>query len=276
MFNPAHKTEGVNRTITVWFYPLVSTGKERDEETGYSYFSARYLDNELLTSFISVDRYADKYPFISPYAYCAWNPIRLIDPTGDTCKYASDVEKKYIEQLLDPNSNNYSKEFSDIFHGLDEDSYTYIFESWQGDESSDGKFTPNYKDDKTTLIQFTIGETLDTRNKLLGMSEFKILFEETFHAWKYKTNNHINVPSCYSEALAWQFSALAPGTSYFNSEIKDLTLMGYIALSDPHYIAIDFKLGFTNKYYPHKPLYPNLNLFPDNRYRRNMGWPEWH
>ncbi len=61
-----------------------STGKERDEETGYSYFSARYLDNELLTSFISVDRYADKYPFISPYAYCVWNPVRLTDPSGDS------------------------------------------------------------------------------------------------------------------------------------------------------------------------------------------------
>ena len=60
------------------------TGKEKDEETGYGYFGARYMDHELLTSFISVDRYASKYPFISPYAYCAWNPIRLIDPTGDT------------------------------------------------------------------------------------------------------------------------------------------------------------------------------------------------
>ncbi len=61
-----------------------STGKERDEETGYSYFSARYLDHTLLTGFLSVDRYADKYPTISPYTYCAWNPLRLIDPSGDT------------------------------------------------------------------------------------------------------------------------------------------------------------------------------------------------
>lgn len=60
------------------------TGKERDEETGYGYFGARYMDHGLLTSFISVDRYASKYPSISPYAYCAWNPIRLTDPTGDT------------------------------------------------------------------------------------------------------------------------------------------------------------------------------------------------
>ena len=25
---------------------------------------------------------ADKYPSISPYAYCAWNPVRLVDPDG--------------------------------------------------------------------------------------------------------------------------------------------------------------------------------------------------
>ena len=258
------------------FHPCVSTGKEKDDETGYGYFGARYMDHELLTSFISVDRYASKYPFISPYTYCAWNPIKMTDPTGDTCVFASDAEKNYIMQLLDPENDNYSKEFSDVFHELDEDSYTYIFESWQGDESSDGKFTPTYKDNKTALIQFTMGETKDTRNKLLGMSEFKILFEETFHAWKYKNNDHRNVPTCYSEALAWQFSALAPGTVFFNSEIKDLTVMGYIALSNPYLLAIEFKLGFINNNYPQKPLYPNLDIFPDNRFRKNIGLPEWH
>ena len=265
-----------NQSCSINFPCCSFTGKEKDSETGYGYFGARYMDHEIMTSFLSVDRYADKYPSISPYAYCAWNPIKLIDPTGDTCKYASDAEKHYIMQLLDPENDNYSKEFSDVFHELDEDSYTYIFESWQGDESSDGKFTPTYKDNKTALIQFTMGETKDTRNKLLGMSEFKILFEETFHAWKYKNNDHRNVPTCYSEALAWQFSALAPGTSFFCSEIKDLTVMGYIALSDPHFLAIEFKLGFTNKNYPSKPLYPNLDMYPDNRFRKNIGLPEWH
>ena len=58
------------------------TGKERDEETGYGYFGARYMDHELMTMWLSVDPMADKYPSISPYAYCAWNPIRLIDPDG--------------------------------------------------------------------------------------------------------------------------------------------------------------------------------------------------
>ena len=58
------------------------TGKEKDAETGYGYFGARYMDHELMTMWLSVDPMADKYPSISPYAYCAWNPIRLVDPDG--------------------------------------------------------------------------------------------------------------------------------------------------------------------------------------------------
>ena len=59
------------------------TGKERDEETGYGYFGARYMDHELMTMWLSVDPLADKYPGISPYAYCAWNPVKLVDPNGE-------------------------------------------------------------------------------------------------------------------------------------------------------------------------------------------------
>ncbi len=58
------------------------TGKERDAETSYGYFGARYMDHELMTMWLSVDPLADKYPSISPYAYCAWNPIKLVDPDG--------------------------------------------------------------------------------------------------------------------------------------------------------------------------------------------------
>ena len=63
-------------------YSFVFTGKERDEETGYGYFGARYMDHELMTMWLSVDPMADKYPSISPYAYCAWNPVKLVDPDG--------------------------------------------------------------------------------------------------------------------------------------------------------------------------------------------------
>ena len=59
------------------------TGKERDAETGFSYFGARYYDSDLSGLFLSVDPMADKYPGISPYAYCAWNPLKLVDDDGE-------------------------------------------------------------------------------------------------------------------------------------------------------------------------------------------------
>ena len=48
----------------------------------YTFFGARYMDHELMTMWLSVDPMADKYPSISPYAYCAWSPIIAKDPNG--------------------------------------------------------------------------------------------------------------------------------------------------------------------------------------------------
>ena len=71
-----------NHTSSGCVSSFTFTGKERDEETGYGYFGARYMDHELSTMWLSVDPLADKYPGISPYAYCAWNPVKLVDPDG--------------------------------------------------------------------------------------------------------------------------------------------------------------------------------------------------
>ena len=89
-----HKNEGVNHTRNVQVSPFVSTGKEKDVETGYGYFGARYIDQDLTTLFLSVDPMADKYPSINPYAYCMWNPIKLVDPDGRDFEKIIDHEKK--------------------------------------------------------------------------------------------------------------------------------------------------------------------------------------
>jgi RHS repeat-associated protein len=57
------------------------SGKEKDEETGFGYFGARYY-YDYLSIWLSTDPLADKYPNTSPYVYCNNNPVILMDPDG--------------------------------------------------------------------------------------------------------------------------------------------------------------------------------------------------
>ena len=56
------------------------------EETGYSVIPVLKGCEKNEDPVSDASRYickmADKYPGISPYAYCAWNPVKLVDPDG--------------------------------------------------------------------------------------------------------------------------------------------------------------------------------------------------
>ena len=58
------------------------SAKEKDSETGLSYFGSRYYSSDL-SVWLSVDPMAAKYPSLSPYVYCADNPVRVVDPDGE-------------------------------------------------------------------------------------------------------------------------------------------------------------------------------------------------
>ena len=56
-------------------------GKERDQESGYDFFGARYFISPF-KHWGSPDPLSDRDPSISSYAYCRWNPVRNIDALG--------------------------------------------------------------------------------------------------------------------------------------------------------------------------------------------------
>jgi RHS repeat-associated protein len=64
-----------------WAVPYTFSGKEKDSETGYSYFGARYYDSDL-SVWLSVDPLSDMYHSTSPYMYVRGNPVLLVDPNG--------------------------------------------------------------------------------------------------------------------------------------------------------------------------------------------------
>ena len=71
----------VDQRSTTWNAMYTFSAKEKDAETGYSYFGSRYYNSDL-SIWLSVDPMSDKYPSLSPYVYCADNPVKLVDPDG--------------------------------------------------------------------------------------------------------------------------------------------------------------------------------------------------
>lgn len=48
-----------------------------------------------LSTWLSVDPMADKYPSLSPYNYCAWNPMKLVDPEGEEIEVVANGNGTY-------------------------------------------------------------------------------------------------------------------------------------------------------------------------------------
>lgn len=58
-------------------------GKEKDYESGFHYYGARYYWSEVLTGWLSVDALTDSFPSLSSYSYCRNNPVKLVEPDGN-------------------------------------------------------------------------------------------------------------------------------------------------------------------------------------------------
>ena len=123
------ETSGINRLQINHYYPFGNTfgeynhcdenaglqrykfnGKELDLVHGmrlYDYDARMY--DQRLGCWTSVDPMAEKYYHISPYVFCADNPVRNIDPNG----------KEKID-LLDKTDKNY-KFFSDDMNNFSDD-----------------------------------------------------------------------------------------------------------------------------------------------------------
>ena len=87
-----------------WNYTF--SAKERDSETGLSYFGSRYYSSDL-SIWLSVDPMAGKYPSLSPYVYCANNPVRLVDPNGEEVSEHIDKYGNIIASFDDNDNSVY-------------------------------------------------------------------------------------------------------------------------------------------------------------------------
>ena len=94
----------VDQRNASWNAPYTFSGKEKDVETGYGYFGARYYDSGL-SIWLSVDPMSDKYPSMSPYNYCANNPVILVDPDGREVFLLGELANVAYNQLVNRAQN---------------------------------------------------------------------------------------------------------------------------------------------------------------------------
>jgi RHS repeat-associated protein len=122
------------------------TEKERDTETNYDYFGARYY-NSKLSLWQSVDPLAEKYPGFSPYNYTLGNPLRLIDPDGMKVEFEDDYlreehEKKYNETK---DGKYVNSNYRSNYDKLQSSGELYIIKSGNAKNKELGSFSYNGK-----------------------------------------------------------------------------------------------------------------------------------
>ncbi len=113
---PALSADKFAEQRSSWGTNYKFNSKELDDETGLYYYGARYY-NPTLSIWGSVDPMSDKYPSMSPYLYCAGNPVILVDPDGKEIEITEILNKdgtttvniKFTAALINNSSKKISK-----------------------------------------------------------------------------------------------------------------------------------------------------------------------
>ena len=189
------------------------TGKERDSETGLSYFGARYYDSDILTGWLSVDPMADKYPNISPYAYCAWNPVKLVDPDGeDICIVGDDTYRAKVENLILKLKNSGIAGRYLVNNALKSDNtFTLIQPNENNKHLQNEVFNSGSSGEKTAII-FDVNSkgVYDEANGSVQYNSLSILAHELSHfvfpqeGRLLKDGYRTNIPAGEVKAVEWE------------------------------------------------------------------------
>ena len=251
--------------IFTQFSASTFTGKELDAETGYGYFGARYYDPTLLTGWTAVDPMSDKYPNISPYAYCAWNPVKLVDPNGREWDLSALSTQQ--QELFNSNMNGLCERsplFNEIYCALSESEVVYkpnIGETQSDD--IDAQYNP--KDHTFTFVDES------------SLSSGHAYIEEMIHAYQLTENSNKYDASldfnCEFEAkviknlIQWESGGVAP--------IPGMESMQSIIQNDYEFGSkLDFSTitseSFANAYRTNANNYATYNIM------NNIGNSNYH
>jgi RHS repeat-associated protein len=197
------------------------SGKELDNETNYNYFGARYYDSDL-SNWLSVDPMSDKYPNLSPYNYCANNPVMIFDPDGKDIVFIIDKEA----------ANNYGH--TAILVGSEKSGWRYVSINGTGEGARAWGGSKN--PDLGTLIVDSKGNVIkDIKEAVLRANNINPNEEHSYDSFvriKSTANEDKNaIMKAAKVATAKEYGIAGPGKSCidvsqaaFESLVKDRKL----------------------------------------------------
>ena len=205
--------------------------KELDEETGMYYYEARYMAPPV---FISRDPLFEKYPTISPYTYCANNPVKFIDPTGEELTitgYDGTTYNWYKGELYvgknRQKANLLPKQEKNDLYYIDNNTYNIIYNLNKMYKTKAGKIVLDRLCDSKVFYNISNKTKGDGgggySNKVIYLNNnYKSLVRlshELFHA--FQDDNGRNGRSIYNEVEAYIFQAIInDGEQYSLNGIK--------------------------------------------------------
>jgi len=133
--NMPYGEQFIEQRQSSWGAVYQFTGKERDSETGFDYFGARYYSSDL-SVWLSVDPLASRFPGISGYSYAFWNPVMFVDEDG--------LWPKFFKVKMDDGSNVWT-----IAHTGDGQKFWFF--SWK-DGFKSFNYRSTYKERKSLAL----------------------------------------------------------------------------------------------------------------------------
>ena len=169
-----------------WNTPYLFNAKELDEETGLYYYGARYLD-PTHAAWLSVDPLFEKYVGMTPYNYCAGNPVKLVDVDGRSMSLEG--EESAVMATFDQYNNSTSLELT-IKDGI-------IDAKGEAKTEADKKLLEAIKDENVTVhIKATYSKSLDNGKWYVGGAFHGSKKDENGKVDAYQTVNPSMTATC--------------------------------------------------------------------------------